>query len=167
MAAPPTDRKGAPLKLSTKARYGLRATAELALRKVVENGGTRPVPLSSIAKRQGIPEQYLRQIFMPLKRAGIVKAVRGKNGGYLLGRKPEKISALDVVRAMGELLEPVFCVGTPSKCRRVGECPTHPLWCKLADAMRQALSTTSVAQLAEMCPKRGRLALPQGHTFNI
>jgi len=166
-AAPSTARRGSLLKLSTKARYGLRATAELALRKVAEKGGPRPVPLSAIAKRQDIPEQYLRQIFMPLKRAGIVKAVRGKNGGYVLGREPGKISALDVVRAMGERLEPVFCVGRPSGCRRVGECPTHPLWCKLADAMREALSTTTVAQLAEMCPKRGRLALPRGHAFDI
>ena len=96
------------MKLSTKARYGLRATTELALRKVAGNGSTRPVPLSTIAKRQGIPEQYLRQIFLLLKRAGIVKAVRGKRGGYLLGREPEAIAALDVVWAMGERLEPQF-----------------------------------------------------------
>lgn len=155
------------MKLSTRARYALRAAAELALRKVAGNGGTRPVPLAAIAKRQGISEQYLRQIFMPLKRAGIVRAVRGKRGGYLLGREPGEISALEVVRAMGEKLEPVFCVGRPSSCRRASECPTHPLWCKLADAMREALATTTVGQLAEMCPKRGRLALPRGHTFDI
>jgi len=113
------------------------------------------VPLSAIAKRQGISEQYLRQIFMPLKRSGIVKAVRGKRGGYLLGRRPEGITALEVVEAMGERLAPVFCVGAPSKCRRVAECPTHPLWRRLADAMRGVLSTTTVAQLARDCPRRG------------
>ena len=155
------------MKLSTKARYGLRATAELALRKIAGNGTTRPVPLTEIAKRQGIPEQYLRQIFMPLKRAGVVKAVRGKNGGYLLARSPEEITALKIVQAMGEELGPVFCVGTPSACRRVSECPTHPLWCKLADAVREALRTTTVAQLAEMCPRRGRRALMRGHVFDI
>ena len=155
------------MKLSTKARYGLRAAAELALRASAGNGSALPVPLAAIAKRQGIPEQYLRQIFVSLKRARLVKAVRGTRGGYLLGREPEDISALDVVGAMGEEMAPVFCVRKPSACRRVSECPTHPLWCKLADAMREALSTTTVAQLAEMCPRRGRLALPRGHMFAI
>jgi Rrf2 family protein len=155
------------LKFSTKTRYGLRAIAELALRGSGENGNNSPVPLSRIAKRQGISEQYLRQLVMPLKRAGIVKAVRGKQGGYYLGRRPGDISALDVVEAMGEHLDLVFCVGEPSACKRSSECPTHPLWCKLAAALREALASTSVAQLAEMCPKRGRLALERGHTFNI
>ena len=125
------------------------------------------MPLSSIAKRQGISEQYLRQLVMPLKRAGIVNAARGKQGGYYLEREPANISALDVIEAMGEHLELVLCVGEPTTCERVSECPTHPLWCKLAAALRQALASTSVAQLAEMCPKRGRLALERGHTFSI
>jgi len=158
---------GANLKLSTKARYGLRATAELALRHSGADGDLHPVPLSAIAKRQGISEQYLRQIVMPLKRAGIVKAVRGKRGGYLLARGSGEITALEVVTAMGELMEPVFCVGAPSKCKRVAECPTHPLWSRLAESLREALSSTSIAQLAEMCPQRGRLALQRGHMFEI
>jgi len=145
---------GAKLKLSTKTRYGLRATAELALRGSATNGDARPVPLSAIAKRQGISEQYLRQIVMPLKRAGIVRAVRGKRGGYMLAREPGEITALDVVRAMGERLDLVFCVGKPSACERRKECPTHPLWSRLAEAMRRELSETTVAQLARECPGR-------------
>ena len=155
------------MKLSTKARYGLRATAELALRKIAGNGNTRPVSISTIAKRQGIPEQYLRQIFVPLKKAGIVEAVRGKSGGFLLARGPEEISALEVVQAMGEELGPVFCVSEPGACERVSECPTHSLWCKLGDAVRKALETTTVKELAEMCPRRGSKTLPSGHTFDI
>jgi len=113
------------------------------------DGDARPVPLSAIAKRQGISEQYLRQIVMPLKRAGIVKAVRGKRGGYLLARGAGDITALEVVGAMGERLEPVPCVGGPSTCKRAGECPTRPLWRGLAEAMRRELSQTTVAQLVQ------------------
>jgi DNA-binding IscR family transcriptional regulator len=49
----------------------------------------------------------------------------------------------------------------------VSECPTHPLWCKLADAVRKALEITSVKQLAETCPQRGSRTLPNGHMFDI
>jgi len=163
----PSHPYGVNLKLSTKTRYGLRATAELALRGSGTDGDARPVPLSAIAKRQGISEQYLRQIVMPLKRAGIVKAVRGKRGGYLLAREPGEITALDVVRAMGERMELVFCVGAPSKCKRVDECPTHPLWRGLAEAMRRELSETTVAQLARECPKQGRPSCPHGRPLGI
>ena len=155
------------MKLSTRARYGLRATTELALLREGLDGEAKPVPLARIAKRQGIPEQYLRQIFLSLRRAGIVRAVRGTSGGYLLGREPVDISARDVVRAMGERLEPVFCIREPSECERAAECPTRPLWSKLARAMETALSTTTVAQLAETCPGKGCPASAPGYMFNI
>jgi Rrf2 family iron-sulfur cluster assembly transcriptional regulator len=177
------------VKLSTRTRYGLRAVAELALRgawkgapeapasgksgsalarlPVRRQTGGRPVPLAAIAKRQGISEQYLRQIFMRLRRAGVVRGVLGKSGGYLLARDPGLTSALDVVRALGEQIDPVFCVRAPSRCRRVKECPTHPLWAKLGDLLKEALSATTVAELAERCPTRGRQSMPRGYVFEI
>jgi len=171
------------VKLSTRTRYGLRAVAELALRGAWkgapeapasgssgsprERARGKPVPLAAIAKRQGISEQYLRQIFMRLRRAGVVAGVLGKSGGYLLARHPELISALDVARALGEQIGPVFCVRAPSRCRRVRECPTHPLWAKLGDLLKEALSATTVAQLAERCPTRGRQSMPRGYVFEI
>ena len=104
---------------------------------------------------------------MHLNHANIVEAVMGRRGGYLLAREPERISALDVARALGEEIEPVFCVRTPSRCRRVKECPTHPLWARLADVLKEVLSATTVAQLAERCPGRGRHSLPRGYMFQI
>lgn len=156
--------------LTARARYGLRATAELALREVAGSAGPWPMPVSAIARRQHIPEQYLRHVLLSLKRAGIVEAVRGKGGGYLLGRGAEDISALDVLRAMGEYMEPVYCVGNPSACDHVGECPAHPLWCKLADAAQEVLKSTTVAQLAQNCMRKDREpgdAPPRGYMFDI
>ena len=137
------------MRLSTRTRYALRAVAELASRGTGRNEDVKPIPLGDLARRQGIPEQYLRQIFLILKRAGLVQAVRGKSGGYLLGRAPDKITSLDVIEAMGEKIEPVFCVEDPTQCTRASVCPTHALWRELADTVRDTLSATTVAGLAE------------------
>ena len=155
------------MRLSTRTRYGLRAAVELALRGAWKGSEKRPVPLAAIAKRQGIPEQYLRQIFMHLNHASIVESTMGKHGGYRLAREPERTSALDVAKALGEEIEPVFCVRTPSRCRRVRECPTHPLWARLADAVKETLAATTVAELAERCPARGKQPMPRGYAFQI
>ena len=159
------------MKLSTRVLYGLKAVVELALRGAYDGSAVNSVPVSQVSKRQGIPEQYLRQLFARLRRARIVSAERGRSGGYFLARLPERISAMDVMEALGERIEPVFCVRKPKECRRAPECPTHPLWCRLADIMKEALSAMTVAQLAERCPGRGRgrgrAALPRGYMFHI
>jgi Rrf2 family protein len=155
------------MKLSTTARYGLRAVTELALQGAWKGSGGRPLSLSAVAKRQGISVQYLRQILLPLKRARIAVPVMGRSGGYLLARPPEKITVLEVISALGEQIEPVFCVRKPSGCRRVRECPTHPLWARLADMMREALTVTTVAQLARRCPRRGAESMSRGYAFHI
>ena len=75
------------MKLSTKGRYGLRAMLDLAL-----NGDNGPITIHAIAQRQEISERYLEQLLIPLKQAGMVKSVRGSQGGYVLGRLPGHIS---------------------------------------------------------------------------
>ena len=67
------------MKLSTKGRYGLRALIDLA-----QNGGEQPVSITSISTRQDISERYLEQLMSMLKKAGIVRSVRGAGGGYVL-----------------------------------------------------------------------------------
>jgi Rrf2 family protein len=144
------------MKMSTRARYGLRAMVDLAARGAWRGASGRTVPLSLIGRSQGIPEQYLRQIFLALKRGGLVEAVMGKDGGYRLVRPPVRISAYDVVRALGEAIVPVPCVRNRSVCCRVKRCPTHDLWCRVALLMKTAMVSTTVAQLAVHCPLRGR-----------
>ena len=72
------------MKLSTKGRYAVTALADIAL-----NGSTRPVTLADISERQDISLAYLEQLFVRLRRAGIVESVRGPGGGYLLALAPE------------------------------------------------------------------------------
>ena len=89
------------MKLSTKGRYGLRAMIDLA-----EHSGKEPAAISSIAERQGISEGYLEQLAALLKKAGLIKSIRGAGGGYILARDMEDISVGDILRALeGRLMK--------------------------------------------------------------
>ena len=83
------------LKLSTKGRYGLRIMVDLAIHSTGEH-----VSLSSVAERQKISSNYLEQVISSLRKAGLVKSVKGAQGGYLLANKPSKISVGEVLRAL-------------------------------------------------------------------
>ena len=83
------------MKLSTKGRYGLKAMFELSIN---QNAG--PIPLKYIAKRQNISEQYLEQIFSALKKSGLVKSVRGAQGGYLLAKDPSDITVGNILTVL-------------------------------------------------------------------
>jgi Rrf2 family protein len=82
--------------LSTRGEYGLLALVDLAL-----FSGGRPIRAKQIAERQGIPKQYLDQLMMDLKKAGLVESLRGRQGGYLLARPANTISLWDAIATFG------------------------------------------------------------------
>lgn len=86
------------MKLSTKGRYAMVALTDLALCLKHNNH----VSLAEISKRQDISLAYLEQLFVKLRRSGIVKAVRGPGGGYRLARNPELIRVSDILQAVDE-----------------------------------------------------------------
>lgn len=157
------------MKLSTWGRYGLRAMVDLALHRAYPGGGHAPgsVSLSEVARRQDISVDYLRQILLKMKSAGLVRSSRGRSGGYALSRPPEKLNALEILEVLGEELAPVFCVRMPEECERAEKCSTHPLWLRLYGQMREVLAATTLAQLAAECPRNGVEALPHGYFFDI
>lgn len=126
------------MKLSTKGEYGVRALAVLAHH--YEQG---PLPLRVIADQEHLSELYLEQIFRDLKKAGLVKSVRGPKGGYSLARDPKEITVGDAVRVLEGPLGPVDCVlENKSKedcCTREGSCITKFVWAKLRDSMAKVL----------------------------
>ncbi len=81
--------------LSKKSRYGLRALIDLAV-----NSKTEHMALGYIAERNGISAQYLEQVFAALRRAGIVKSIKGPQGGYLLKRPADDITVAEIVLAL-------------------------------------------------------------------
>lgn len=83
------------MKFSKKSRYGLIALIDLTVNSKYEQ-----VALNSIADRNNISPQYLEQVFASLRRAGIVKSVKGSQGGYLLGRNADKISVAKILEAL-------------------------------------------------------------------
>jgi Rrf2 family cysteine metabolism transcriptional repressor len=87
--------QGESMKVSTKGRYGLRAIIDLSL-----NSNGEYVSLISIAERQNISKNYLEQVFSALRKSGIVKSVKGSQGGYLLNGKASEIKVGDVLRAL-------------------------------------------------------------------
>jgi len=132
------------MRLSTMGRYALRAMIDLAC-----YGAEGPVPRYEIAARQEVSEQYLAQLFLKLKHAGLVESVRGPGGGYLLARDADAITAGEVLRAVEETLAPVYCVGDDedATCSRVDGCPTHWLWKRLGETIRQTLDSVSLSEL--------------------
>ena len=98
------------MNFTTKSRYAVNALADLEYLSNYES----PVALKDIADRQGIDITYLEQLFRKLSIAGIVKSVRGRNGGYIYASRPQEISIKRIMDAVEENLDATNCAGTSS-----------------------------------------------------
>ena len=134
------------MKLSTKGRYGLRALIDLAQYSEVE-----PVSISSISARQGISERYLEQLMALLKKAELVKSIRGAGGGYVLSREKKDISVGDVLRALEGKLEPVECSGfsVEEGCEAAGGCVTKYVWQRINESINHTVDEIKLDQLVQ------------------
>jgi Rrf2 family cysteine metabolism transcriptional repressor len=134
------------MKLSTKGRYALRAMVDLATH--YEQG---PVPRKDIAARQNISPHYMEQLFAKLRDAGLIDAVRGPGGGYLLAKAPREITAGEVVRAVEDILAPVPCLDPDygQQCERAPTCPTRRIWKELGQRASEYLDSITVADLCQ------------------
>ncbi len=131
--------------ISTRGRYALRILVDLA-----ENRRDGYITLMELADRQEISEKYLESIVKDLVRAGILEGVRGKGGGYRLGRPPEEIPVLDVLTLTDGSLVPVACLEEGAKlCSRAPQCRTLPLWEGLNQVVRDYLDRFSVQDLVK------------------
>jgi Rrf2 family protein len=91
--------------LSQKARYALHALIVLA-----EHGDDEPMMIAEIAERARAPRKFLEQILVDLKKRGVVRSVRGRAGGYLLGRPPKTITFAEIIRTIDGPLALSPCV---------------------------------------------------------
>jgi Rrf2 family protein len=109
-----------------------------------------PVPLREISKRQDISEKYLEQLFLKLRRAGLIRSVRGPGGGYLLAKKASKINMYDILKAVEGPLTPVFCTDNPPgrRCKRSKTCDMRKFWLELS---RQILNCLEHQTLGDLC----------------
>lgn len=134
------------MKISTKGRYGVRAMGELAL-----HYGQGPLPLKEIAEKQGISEHYLEQLMGALRKAGLVKSVRGAQGGYILNRSPKNITVGDVIRVLEGPLTPVDCVSKDNAeaCEKAGACMTRKIWEKMRDSMAEVVDNITLQDMID------------------
>jgi Rrf2 family transcriptional regulator, cysteine metabolism repressor len=131
------------VKLSTKARYAVRAMIELS-----REYGKGPLQLRMIAKRQDISDKYLEQVLSPLRVNGLVLTQKGSRGGYVLSRAPEEITLYDVVHIVEGSLAPVDCVDNNEICPRKDLCVTRDVWSKLKEVIIRELKSVNLAELA-------------------
>lgn len=135
------------MKLSTKGRYGLKAMLDLAIH--CDEG---QVALKSIAERQGLPENYLEQLFASLKKAKLIKSVRGSQGGYSLGRSSEKITVGDILRTLEGSMSPTDCVSENSDsncCGNSDYCVTKGVWEKIRDGINNVIDNITLKELVD------------------
>jgi Rrf2 family protein len=131
------------VKLSTKGRYGVLATVELALQY-----GQGPISIKEIAEKQSFSDSYMEQLFSALKRAGLVKSIRGARGGYILSREPEKIIIGDIIRSLEGPIELAECI-TGSVCEKSAECLTKGLWIDVMDSINQVIDHRTLQDLLD------------------
>lgn len=126
--------------ISTKGRYGLRLMLDIA-----KEGGGRPVPVKEIAKRQDISEKYLEQIISQFSKAGLVRSIRGAQGGYILSRPANEITAGNILRAAEGSIAPVECC--ESGCDHSDGCMTFGLYKRIQDAIDSVVDSTTLADM--------------------
>jgi Rrf2 family protein len=135
------------MELNTRGRYAVMAMADLA-----KYGGGESVPLSAIAERQSLSLDYLEQIFLKLRRAGLVESSRGRLGGYRLGRPAGEITVAEVMAAVEEDTRMTRCIGAGEGCIEGQRCLTHGLWDALGERIESFLSSVSLRDVVEGIP---------------
>lgn len=134
------------MRLSTRGRYALRAMIDLAL-----HADEGPVLRRDIAERQEISAHYIVQLFVKLRRAGLIESVRGPGGGYILAKSAEQIRAGDIIRTVEGPIALVHCVAPQQEatCHRVDNCVTHLLWKRLSDKVAEVLDSVTLKDLCD------------------
>jgi cysteine desulfurase len=130
------------VELTTKGRYAVMAMADLA-----SHSDENATPLSVVAERQSLPLSYLEQLFVPLRRAGLVESARGRSGGYRLGKTAGEISIAAIMDAVEEETRFTPCTQSDPRCSAGTPCITHGLLTALSDLNCKFLSSVSLADV--------------------
>jgi Rrf2 family protein len=130
------------VRVSTKGDYGVRALIELA-----HHYGEGPLQSAEIAARQGVPEPYLDQLLTTMRRAGLIRSVRGPQGGHALLRHPSEVRLSDVIEALEGSLSPIACLDG-ADCTKPGACAQREVWERVRRATQEILDSVTIAELA-------------------
>ena len=134
--------------ISTKGRYALRIMIDLA-----QHDSDIPVSVREIADRQDISGKYMEQIIGVLTRAGLLRSVRGAQGGYHLTRPANEITVGMILRATEGDLAPAECVKSDVTCGRTNECSTRLVFEKVYSAINNVIDNVTLDELIPQCAK--------------
>lgn len=137
------------MKITAQEEYGLRCVLQIA--RSDKRG--EPVPVSLIAKREGLSTDYVTKLLVLLRKAGLVDSVRGTNGGYALKKNSKDITLSDIIIALeGSFVEGEICnkfPGNEQECVHLTGCSIRPVWASLARYLYDIFSQTTLADLLE------------------
>lgn len=131
------------MQLTTKGRYAVSAMLDLA-----SSGTDKPVTLDVISQRQNISLSYLEQLFAKLRRAKLVKSVRGPGGGYLLDMAATDINLTQIIEAVDENIDLRRCQGA-ADCHNGQQCISHQLWCEVSQQIRVFLNSKTLQMVID------------------
>lgn len=147
------------MRITTWAEYGVICALNLARR-----GNHGPVTGRELATQERLPADYVEQILLRLRRAGVIKSVRGARGGYLLARPADQISIRDVIHASELETFDLHCVSHPveeDRCAASHNCSIRPVWVMLQQKIDTVLEGVHLSDLLHDEPTvRERVGLP-------
>ncbi len=130
------------MRLTTKSTYAVRAIIYLA-----EASGNGPVQIREIAEKEGISRFLIDQIFMKLRKSGLVRSLRGRTGGYILSKDPDNISIGDIVRSIEGPISILKCCSADSLCSKFPVCRPHFMWKKINADIEKILDKAKIGAL--------------------
>lgn len=131
------------MKLSTKGRYGVKAMLDLAVHSKVS-----PVSIKNISERQHISEYYLEQLFSPLRKAELIKSIRGAQGGYILNKDPKDITVANVLDVLEGPIEISECL-EEGICSNSSCCSTRLLWERLKESIDNVTNSITLQDMMD------------------
>lgn len=132
------------MRLTTKGRYGMRLVLDIA-----QHEKYGPVSMAETSLRQDISAKYLERLVGELQRAGLVRSLRGREGGHLLAVPPEKITVGDIVRILEGESAQLTCSHNRLSCPRSVHCLTRSIWVAADQAMFEKLDSVTVRDIME------------------
>jgi Rrf2 family iron-sulfur cluster assembly transcriptional regulator len=151
------------MRITTKGRYGLRAVINLA-----KTNHSRPVSIGLIASQENVSSEFLEQIFFKLKKAGLIRSIRGPGGGFVLNRAPGEISVQDILAAVGETRGLTPCtLRRKTLCDRPEPCAAHDIWTGLQKTMEDYLTHVTLKDILAKNGTQMFAKLETGQDFSI
>jgi Rrf2 family protein len=154
------------MRITTWAEYGVICALHLAKRA---NEG--PITGRDMAAQERLPADYVEQILLRLRRADVIKSVRGARGGYMLARPADEITIRDVIHASELETFDLHCVSHPvgeDRCSAAHNCSIRPVWMMLQKKIDDVLDSVRLSDLLEDEPAvRERVGLPILETTGV